>query len=462
MKFRLQYSLLTLLLLTTVCAVVVVYVVVPWRHRLRQDEIWTRLSSKANLKIYQTPEGDSDLKTIEIFRDQAMVRFLIDNMEDCERIAAISLYGDTFSDEDLQQLARLKNLHRIDLHDCPLSQKRMQILSELPLTTLNLQQLTCQDFQRLVLPRTLKHLCLSSIYGWHHFPGRPTGEPWPRKFIIDNLPDLESLHLHFTGTSTQDTTIQLGDIPRLKNLFLMVDHPAPESRIGSLPSIEEIHISQRFWPQIRQHSLSQIKKLTLAGRVVPFELADFKKILALPNLEELQLSILLPSLEAENLVVPKLPNLRDLSLNPWSIEYDEQKFSAELLTKIVLQAPKLDSMFVSVDKIHDALLTAIATRPMIQELRIGSRQCQASLAVLSKCEKLQDLYLRFPLRNEHMLDLNQLQHLTELHLMDDENKALNLKLLKPRPNLKGRFNFQDLSDVFENSDDSSTGQELAN
>ena len=44
MRFRLQYSLLTLLVLTSVCAVVVAYVVVPWRNEKRQNEIIERLN----------------------------------------------------------------------------------------------------------------------------------------------------------------------------------------------------------------------------------------------------------------------------------------------------------------------------------------------------------------------------------------------------------------------------------
>jgi hypothetical protein len=461
MRIRLQYSLLTLLVLTTVCAVVIVYVIVPWRYRVRQEEIWTRLQAKANAKTFSIRESESGGYSIHL-SDKGMVRFLLDNMEDCERITSIGLEKDCFSDKDLQQFDRLKKLRRISLGHCMLSQHRMQILSELPLTELSLRQLICKDFQHLTLPRTLKHLFLDSIYGWHHFPAKPEGDPWPRTFVLDQLPELESLHFWMTGTRSKDTTIQLGDMPRLKRLLLLVDHPAPESRIGTLPSVEDLHISQGFWPKIRQQSLSQLKKLSLAGRDVPFELTDLKKILLLPHLEELQLSIEISALEAGMMVIPELPHLRKLTLNSFSIDFNEQQIPSELLTKILLRASALESMFVSVDKIDADLLAAIASRPLVRELRIESRQCQASLAVLGKCDKLQQLYLQFPLRNEHLLQLNQLPYLTELYLKDDENDTLDFKLLKQRENWRGEFNNEDLPDLIERSADSSNGKEQAN
>lgn len=456
---RYQFSLRTIFLLMLLIGAVIVMIVIPWRHRVRQEEIWTRLSSKSDLANFPIMGYEEGSYCIGNLSDKKMVRFLVENMEDCERITELGFANDSVSDEHLQKFSRLKNLRGIYLTACPLTQKRMNILSEMPLTKLYLDDMTCQDFQSLVLPRTLKDLRFEVQFG----RSENSVDSWPTKFAIESASQLEYIALDLFRASNVATEIRLSNLPRLKRLFLQLDQPSSQSQIGALPSLDELIISPSLWPYFRQHSLSQLKLLSLKYPAAPLEQVDLERALSLPQLKDLTLQVEWPIVSAEKVAVPSMPNLSSLTIDHATIaEEPEQDIPAALLTKIVLQSPALESLSATVDQIDDALIAAIVSRPLIKWLKLEARQCQASLSSLSNCAELRRLELCMPLKNEHLQELNQLQQLTELHLHDFKNETLDFNLLTQRPTLEVHFNFSDLRDFLKNKAKSSAGQKQAN
>ncbi len=261
MKFRLQYSLLTLLLLMSACAVVVAYVVMPWKHEREQSELIERLKNYDQGVYVLSEERISEFgESLEITknsyelmhwgREPKQLEFFLEHAAKCERVNAVKFKYDNFTTEQLAKLRSLPRLERFTLESSYLDEERMQILGKMPLKEMHLEPSHVYSFEKWPIQSELESLTLNAAHTIEFPPLQLNGhlkfqqlhlQGLPKILSLENCPELKILDLEypFNGDPIE---LCLRNLPKLERLSLDDTSLLPQSRIEELPALRELHL----------------------------------------------------------------------------------------------------------------------------------------------------------------------------------------------------------------------------
>jgi hypothetical protein len=449
MKFRLQYSLLTLIVVTTLCAVVVAYVVVPWRHEKRQTEIIELLKAH-NDNQYNLYEGDkinSYVFNHSSFSSESL-QFFVDHMQDCDRIHTVRLDYECFTDDQLAKLKQLPKLTRLELENCALNEARMQILGSMSLKELQLTYLESISFSAWPLQPLLESFSLRFIIQDYSAPPlKLVSHPRLRVLEIDSCPQsmhiescLKLTHLKLSPPAEdQFTTLKLTNLPHLEELSLSFEDKPVEFQIAELPALQSLSIDAELFQFFSNHPLSNLREFTCRSdhSLNPTELAQ---ILQFPKLERLVLRANWAEYERANLPIPLLPKLQDLNLSEaWRM--GKFHIPEQIAIRFLRQCPALQSLYFPLEDASDEFFAEVAKLPELRHLCLHVQGKVGDLSVLSNCKKLEDLELSFfDLPPSRIADFNKLNQIKKLNLHHHGTEDIEMAALQARPKLAVHYN----------------------
>lgn len=451
MKFRLQYSLLTLLVLTMVCAAVVAYVVVPWRHEKRQNEIIERLKAH---DAYHFHISAGDEKGTYNFQhasdDPTTLQFFIDNTDGCDRIHTIQLEYECYNEKQLAKLSQLPKLTKLDLRSNAINEARMQILRELPLKELQFLMWESAAFETWPLQPRLETFRLS--YG-PDFAAPPLQlkahprlrelhiESCPHDVVIESCPELQTLNLYHPYDDASSATLKLKNLPKLESLSLTFENLHPESMIEEFTRLKKLSIRSEIFPLIEKHRLENLTSFRENSFLVTLTPTQVDKILQLPQLEELSLQSNWDDFR-EGVRIPLMPQLHDLELRVPYTGKGKILVPEEVAIAFIRQSPSLQALKLPLQDVSEKLLQEIATLEQLRYVKLEVRgKIRGDLSVLRQCQKLYQLELDFSeLTPEHVAQFNELKQIERLALHHRGEENIDMATLKPRPKLSVLYN----------------------
>lgn len=449
MIIRLQYSLLTLLLLTTACAAVIAFVVVPWRYEKHQDEIIERLKAHKDYQQYLNFESKTNSYTFHHWTNPKGLQFFIDNMEDCDRISTIEFENKCFNDQQFAKLQQLQRLDRLKLERCAINEIHMKILRGLPLKELHLNSLYSIPFSTWPIQPRLE----SFILRWSPIQPAPPLEldshPRLRVLEIDSCPTyvtidscngLTQLSLSQPAEVTS-TTIHLKNLPRLESLSLSFDANVTKFQLQEFPKLQRLSINAELFRYFQNHELQNLKEFS-CGNFNSLNSAELLKILKLPQLEKLILRANRSEDVKSDMRIPQLSRLQELHLLKGSSRERKIIVPEELAIRFVRQSPALESLKLPLKDVSNELLQEISK---LQELRDISLDVQGEigdLSVLNNCKKLYQLELTFlDLPPERIADINKLTQIERLIFRNRGITDIDMSTLQSRPKFGACYNY---------------------
>lgn len=450
MKFRLQYSLLTLILLTSVCAVVMAYVVIPWRHEKRQTEIIERLKANEDLRFeffeadkkgtYQLEHSSGDPTTLQFFVDTAV---------GSDRIHSIRLQGECYTEEQLAKFSRLHNLSKLELRSNAINEARMQILRKLPLKELIFDMPDDASFKTWPLQPQLEALRLRFAVDFPAPPLRLVAHPRLRELGLDSCPhdveiesclELQQLYL-YPPYDDQPTRLKLRNLPKLESLTLLIENLQSESTIEEFAQLSKLNIRSELFSIFENHQLQNLTNFTADSFFTSLKPTQVEKILRLPQLENLNLQANWQDYSG-GLRIPLMPQLHDLELREARARNGHILVPERLAIALLRQSPSLQSVKLPLQDLSAALLEAIATLEHLSYIHLDVRgKIHGDLSVLRRCSKLYKLELSFnELTAEHFAQVNELKQIENLHFHHRGEQEIEMAALRARPKLGVQYN----------------------
>lgn len=450
MRFRLQYSILSLLLVTTACAVVIAYVVVPWRHKVRQEEIISRLKSHKEYQPYFNFESKTNSYTFLHWTNPKSLQFFIDNMEDCDRISTIEFENECFNDQQLAKLLQLQRLDRLKLERCAINENRMNILCGLPLQELRFHSLASLSFSTWPIQPRLESLILSYSPAHPAPPLQLVSHPRLRVLEIDSCPtnmtidscrELTDLRLSPPAEKTS-TTIHLKNLPRLKSLSLSFDANVTNFQHEEFPALQRLSINAELFQYFQNDQFQNLKEFSCEN-FNSLTSAELLKILKLPQLEKLFLRPNWPESVKSDMSIPRLSRLQELNLVAGSSREGKILVPEELASRFVRQSSALESLKLALKNASNELLVEISKLQELRELSLDVQGDIGDLSVLNNCKKLKQLELTFlDLPQARIADFNKLTLVERLILRHRGITDIDMSTLQSRPKFAAHYNFE--------------------
>lgn len=452
MRIRLQYSLLTLLGLTTVCAVVIAFVIVPWRHEKQQDEIMARLEAhRANedhylWDLHKNDDGSFDV----VYRSNSPQDFqlFIDLANGSERIRSLALTAEGINDEQLAKLKQLPKLEELYFEDCDCTEARMQILNTLPLKELEFRNLNNVAFQTWPIQPRLESLKFWMMPDFAAPPLKLLALPslrelncdsCPKYVEIDSCPALENLWLS-TFDDENPTTLKLSNLPKLNTIWMLNEIFHAESQLQELPALQKLTIRAAGFPLFQNLALQNLRVFE-AFHSDKLSANAIEKLLRLPQLEEISFGADWQAAEIEALQVPLLHRLLRLELSATHSRGGSLLIPEGLARRFIRQCPALQMLKIQLQDASDELLRELAQLPNLGYLELNVQGKIGDLSVLRDCKQLTRIQLHFKeFSPERISELNDLQQLEYLEFSHNGAEDIDLAALNPRPKLTVHYN----------------------
>jgi hypothetical protein len=451
MKFRLQYSLLTMLVLTAVCAVVVAYVVVPWRHEKHQTEIIERLKAHEEFRYefsenyekkgtYRLEHEDSDPTTLQLFLDTAA---------GSDRIDSVGLEYECFTEEQLAKFHQLYKLERLEFKRNVINEARMRILRDLPLKEVEFYMPESASFETWPLQPQLEVFRMRFGVDFASPPLQLKSHPrlrelhidsCPHDVAIESCPELQNLSL-LPPYDDLPTKLKLKNLPKLESLALSFENLHPDSTIDEFPQLKKLSIRSEIFPLIEKHQLQNLTSFRENSFHVTLTPAQVDKILRLPELEELSLQSNWNDFR-KGVPIPLMPQLHDLELRVPYTGQGKILVPEEVAIAFIRQSPSLQALKLPLQDVSAELLAEIATLEHLCYVKLEVRgKIRGDLSVLRQCQKLYNLELDFKeLTPEHIAQFNELHQIERLTLHHRGEESIVMTTLKPRPKLSVLYN----------------------
>lgn len=414
MKFRLQYSLLTMLAMTAVCSIVAAYFVIPWRYHAEQMELHEKLKIYHHgvYNILGDARHDPEAKTYIFEYYGAVPKYLdyfLELAPKCDLIHEVTLKSDHFTTDQLDKLRLLPHLDSLILKDCDIDEARMRVIGKMPLKKLQLRVGNKADFQTWPIQPTLEWMSWEAAHKAEFFPLQIIGhqklqelslQGLPKVLKLENCPELKEVNIGYPFENNP-IELHLQDLPKLESLSLGYGIPLqPESRVEELPALRELVVDASAFKYFQHLELSQLRKLScLMGCTTTLNKEAVEKILKLSEIQALSLEADWRDCINKSLRVPLMPKLTYLQLESFSVD-GTWILPDELVIQFLRQSPSLISLRLYVENLSNQLIAEIAKHEKLEGLYLQTRDTGkiGDLSLLRK-RKLSSLYLNYQNKN---------------------------------------------------------------
>ena len=317
-----------------------------------------------------------------------------------QRLKTLHCSGDFFNNWNIQDIAPLNNLTKLEYLD--LNSNQIQDIAPLNNLT-NLQYLyldsnQIQDIAPLNNLPNLQYLDLDS-------------NQIQDITVLNNLTNLQELDL--SSNPIQDITV-LNNLTKLQTLDLRNNQIQDITVLNNLTKLQSLNLSSN---QIQDftvlNNLTKLQSLNLSSN----QIQDFTVLNNLTNLQSLNLS----SNQIQDFtVLNNLTKLQSLHLSSNQIQD----------ITVLNNLPKLQSLNLNSNQIQD--ITALNNLPKLQSLNLNSNQIQ-DITALNNLPKLQSLNLN----SNQIQDITALNNLPKLQSLNlNSNQIQDITVLNNLPNLQ--------------------------